>query len=177
MKSELSEHDQLIKDLNARTMRLREEIEIRGNAVKDLFASNAELQSRLDAYESAVLPEEVREDLQWLQNFYGKLTADGARIAARACIKAMTNYERLARQKEASDAALRKLWHIMPKHVMTEVGSFKMKEYLKREYPDIWATIERLQEQSDDDDPTPWCHGCGAMTKAACKCGPLAPTR
>lgn len=24
-------------------------------------------------------------------------------------------------------------------------------------------------------DPTPWCNGCGAKTKAACKCGPTDP--
>ena len=23
-------------------------------------------------------------------------------------------------------------------------------------------------------DPTPWCHGCGATTKAGCECGPRA---
>lgn len=26
----------------------------------------------------------------------------------------------------------------------------------------------------DDYDPTPWCHGCGAMTKDKCYCGPTA---
>jgi hypothetical protein len=26
----------------------------------------------------------------------------------------------------------------------------------------------------DKDDPTPWCSGCGSMTKAGCDCGPLA---
>lgn len=25
-----------------------------------------------------------------------------------------------------------------------------------------------------DYDPTPWCIGCGAMTKAGCDCGPIA---
>jgi hypothetical protein len=24
------------------------------------------------------------------------------------------------------------------------------------------------------DDPTPWCSGCGSMTKAGCNCGPIA---
>jgi hypothetical protein len=27
----------------------------------------------------------------------------------------------------------------------------------------------------EDKDPTPWCTGCGAMKKADCVCGPLAP--
>lgn len=26
----------------------------------------------------------------------------------------------------------------------------------------------------DDYDPTPWCSGCGAMTRKNCKCGPIA---
>lgn len=25
-----------------------------------------------------------------------------------------------------------------------------------------------------DDDPSPWCSGCGAMTAKRCKCGPIA---
>lgn len=32
--------------------------------------------------------------------------------------------------------------------------------------------IETIEEV--DGDPTPWCSGCGAMKKAACKCGPIA---
>lgn len=28
--------------------------------------------------------------------------------------------------------------------------------------------------QTGDYDPTPWCHGCGSMTKAGCNCGPIA---
>jgi hypothetical protein len=26
----------------------------------------------------------------------------------------------------------------------------------------------------DKDDPTPWCSGCGSITKAGCDCGPIA---
>lgn len=26
----------------------------------------------------------------------------------------------------------------------------------------------------DDEDPTPWCHVCGAMEKSDCPCGPIA---
>lgn len=25
-----------------------------------------------------------------------------------------------------------------------------------------------------EQDPTPWCHGCGAMTRDTCPCGPMA---
>jgi len=25
-----------------------------------------------------------------------------------------------------------------------------------------------------EDDPTPWCAGCGSMTKSGCDCGPIA---
>jgi hypothetical protein len=30
------------------------------------------------------------------------------------------------------------------------------------------------EAEHDDYDPTPWCHQCGAMTKAKCDCGPIA---
>lgn len=26
----------------------------------------------------------------------------------------------------------------------------------------------------EEPDPTPYCHGCGAMTKEGCDCGPIA---
>ena len=25
-----------------------------------------------------------------------------------------------------------------------------------------------------DEDPTPWCHWCGAMEQSQCQCGPIA---
>ena len=28
--------------------------------------------------------------------------------------------------------------------------------------------------RTEEDDPTPWCAGCGSMTKAGCDCGPIA---
>ena len=34
---------------------------------------------------------------------------------------------------------------------------------------------ERQREPGEDDeDPTPWCHQCGAMTRERCDCGPIA---
>jgi len=38
------------------------------------------------------------------------------------------------------------------------------------------AAHEDKQERAlrEDDDPTPWCHICGAMKKAQCKCPPRA---
>ena len=36
----------------------------------------------------------------------------------------------------------------------------------------IAAAIRAFGEE--DDDPTPWCHQCGAQTPEACKCGPIA---
>lgn len=29
-------------------------------------------------------------------------------------------------------------------------------------------------ENGEEDDPTPWCNGCGAMRESDCHCGPLA---
>lgn len=34
--------------------------------------------------------------------------------------------------------------------------------------------MARRTEDPADEDPTPWCHGCGAKKKADCECGPLA---
>jgi hypothetical protein len=28
--------------------------------------------------------------------------------------------------------------------------------------------------EAQEEDPTPWCHGCGAMDKDDCYCGPIA---
>lgn len=36
---------------------------------------------------------------------------------------------------------------------------------------------EMARRQAEEDDPTPWCHICGAMTRSRCKCGPIARTR
>lgn len=33
------------------------------------------------------------------------------------------------------------------------------------------ATVEVV---SDEIDPTPWCHQCGAQTEDRCECGPIA---
>lgn len=33
---------------------------------------------------------------------------------------------------------------------------------------------ETMASLEDDYDPTPWCSGCGSMTKAGCHCGPMA---
>ena len=35
------------------------------------------------------------------------------------------------------------------------------------------AAIDAARE-GDEEDPTPWCSACGAMTKAKCGCGPIA---
>lgn len=29
-------------------------------------------------------------------------------------------------------------------------------------------------DMCSDNDPTPWCAGCGSMTQAGCDCGPIA---
>lgn len=35
--------------------------------------------------------------------------------------------------------------------------------------------IEALIKSVDtEEDPSPWCSGCGAMSEADCKCGPIA---
>lgn len=36
-----------------------------------------------------------------------------------------------------------------------------------------WASSFGKVEE-DDQDPTPWCSGCGSMRKADCDCGPIA---
>jgi len=33
---------------------------------------------------------------------------------------------------------------------------------------------EFYRVEREEEDPTPWCHGCGAMTAATCDCGPIA---
>jgi heme/copper-type cytochrome/quinol oxidase subunit 2 len=30
------------------------------------------------------------------------------------------------------------------------------------------------RRRKPDNDPTPWCHGCGAMKQRDCDCGPIA---
>lgn len=45
-----------------------------------------------------------------------------------------------------------------------------------------WSESERFRsrwwmlghESVGDDDPTPWCHVCGAMSEKNCNCGPYA---
>jgi hypothetical protein len=40
---------------------------------------------------------------------------------------------------------------------------------------EIQRLIERKRaEQEQDEDPTPWCNGCGARRKENCHCGPIA---
>jgi len=38
--------------------------------------------------------------------------------------------------------------------------------------------LGKLQKEAEEDcenyDPTPYCSGCGSMTKANCNCGPIA---
>ncbi len=38
------------------------------------------------------------------------------------------------------------------------------------------AMLEALDDvlATSDHDPTPWCNGCGAKTRARCDCGPIA---
>lgn len=36
------------------------------------------------------------------------------------------------------------------------------------------AILLKEETIDDDYDPTPWCHVCGAKTKAKCDCGPKA---
>lgn len=45
--------------------------------------------------------------------------------------------------------------------------------YGKCTYPNCNEASDEVQYDSDDD-PTPWCNGCGAMRKSDCHCGPYA---
>ena len=38
----------------------------------------------------------------------------------------------------------------------------------------IDEAFDRIFKDMEDDDPTPWCHICGSMTKDGCDCGPIA---
>ena len=38
----------------------------------------------------------------------------------------------------------------------------------------IGGLLIKLIEEQADEDPTPWCHVCGAMTQPNCHCGPIA---
>lgn len=77
-----------------------------------------------------------------------------------------------------------------PKHAYSN-DSFQFERTHERYRPDgsvkRWTTVETMCDVCDfaisDDcarsgcphrDPTPWCHICGAMTKAKCGCGPRA---
>jgi hypothetical protein len=40
--------------------------------------------------------------------------------------------------------------------------------YMKQQWEEDTA------EPDEDEDPTPWCSGCGAMKRADCDCGPIA---
>lgn len=53
-------------------------------------------------------------------------------------------------------------------------GSFATK-YVGEQATQIFGIdyTDRAQGQ-EDDDPTPWCAGCGAMTAEKCDCGPIA---
>lgn len=37
-----------------------------------------------------------------------------------------------------------------------------------------WAVVTSDGGDIEDDDPSPYCQYCGAMTEAGCKCGPIA---
>lgn len=39
---------------------------------------------------------------------------------------------------------------------------------------DIWAVLTKAGVPEPDNDPTPWCAGCGSMTQPGCDCGPIA---
>ena len=41
-------------------------------------------------------------------------------------------------------------------------------------YLEIQEKFYSWYTKPEDYDPTPWCHWCGAMTKDACHCGPIA---
>jgi hypothetical protein len=37
-----------------------------------------------------------------------------------------------------------------------------------------WQAERQREPGEDDEDPTPWCQHCGAMTRERCGCGPIA---
>jgi hypothetical protein len=40
--------------------------------------------------------------------------------------------------------------------------------------PDCPACEEYARNRGEvEEDPTPWCHGCGSMTEKDCHCGPI----
>ena len=45
---------------------------------------------------------------------------------------------------------------------------YRVVQKLADDGPDLDAVAGK------DDDPTPWCHGCKAMTQDACDCLPIA---
>lgn len=66
----------------------------------------------------------------------------------------MTDLERL---KELEDSALDVVQH-----------------YRNGTAASLEKCIQHLKALLPDEDPTPWCHACGAITQERCHCGAIA---
>jgi hypothetical protein len=93
---------------------------------------------------------------------------------------------RLRDEPEDAYAAVRCHGDSVPGYCCGKVSLTEQQYIAQMERPDsLWccpncgstatfddAEFERIQ--GIDQDPTPWCSGCGAMKKAQCDCGPIA---
>ena len=65
--------------------------------------------------------------------------------------------------------------HVLSTQVMAVMGDTARRAFIAGHQAGFKACHEELLRQFDDSyDPTPWCHGCGAMKQADCHCGRIA---
>jgi len=89
------------------------------------------------------------------------------------CVIPYEDYEKLQRENESLKAQLALAVKFLRegKRLFTpDTTNSDVDEFLKRHK----ETKASGEEQSEEDDPTPYCSGCGSMTMKGCECGPIA---